>query len=150
MRYYLSTGDGQTYGPYDVQKLRAMQAEGRVPPAAQLCQEGSTSWLPSGQILAGGAPSAPPPYSAPVAGGFTPVSFVGPILVTLLCCLPGGIVSLVYASSANTKGATGDFAGATAAAKASKTWLIVSMVTGFIGTVVWLGLVVLAGIAENS
>jgi len=150
MRYYLSIGDGQTYGPYDVQQLRAMQAEGRVPPTAQLCQEGTTSWLPSGQILTGGAPPVPASYPAPVTGGFTPVSLVGPILVTLFCCLIGGIISIVYASSANTKGAAGDIAGANAAAKASKTWLIVSIVTGLIGVVAYLALGVLSAVAQNS
>ena len=147
MRYFLSVGDGKTYGPYDLAQLRSMQAEGRVPPTAQLCQEGTSAWVPSGQILGGAmpAPSAPAMAPAPGAGGFKPVSLVGPILVTLFCCLIPGIVSIVYASNANSKGARGDIAGATAAAKASKTWGVVGIIAGVLGSIAYIALMVAAG-----
>lgn len=147
MRYFLSVGDGKTYGPYDLEQLRSMQAEGRVPPTAQLCQEGTSAWMPSGQVLGGGmpAPSAPAMAPAPGAAGFKPVGLVGPILVTLFCCLIPGIVSIVYASSANSKGARGDIAGATAAAKASKTWGVVGIIAGVLGSIGYIALMVAAG-----
>lgn len=147
MRYFLSVGDGKTYGPYDLEQLRSMQAEGRVPPTSQLCQEGTSAWMPASQVIGGGmpAPYAPAMAAAPGAGGFKPVGLVGPILITLFCCLIPGIVSIVYASSANSKGAAGDIAGAAAAAKASKTWGIVGIIAGFLGSIAYVALMVAAG-----
>lgn len=41
-----------------------------------------------------------------------PNHLVWAILATLFCCLPGGIVSIVYAAQVNGKIAAGDLAGA--------------------------------------
>ncbi len=41
-----------------------------------------------------------------------PNHLVWAILATLFCCLPGGIVSIVYAAQVNGKIAAGDIAGA--------------------------------------
>lgn len=60
------------------------------------------------------------------------------ILVTLFCCLIGGIVTIVYASQANTKAAAGDYEGAMQAANTAKTWMWVSIVLGAITTGGWI------------
>ena len=52
------------------------------------------------------------------------------ILVTIFCCLPTGIVAIVYASQVNTKIAQGDIRGAQAASQNAKTWIIVSLCIG--------------------
>lgn len=134
MNHWLSTGDGKTYGPFSVTDLQRMAAEGRVPAGSMVCAEGGSEWKPASTVL-GGAAGAPP--TMPTAGGqFTQVSLVGPIIATLCCCLVGGIISIVYASKANSAGARGDLATATAAAKASKVWLIVSIVIGVISNLI--------------
>lgn len=56
------------------------------------------------------------------------------IVVTLCCCLPGGVVALVYAAQVNSKLAAGDVAGAQASSKSAKTWVIVSVVAGIVTT----------------
>lgn len=53
-----------------------------------------------------------------------PNYLVHAILVTLFCCLPLGIVSIVFASQVNTKVAAGDIEGAReSSAKAKKFWV---------------------------
>jgi ABC-type multidrug transport system permease subunit len=50
-------------------------------------------------------------------------NLVGAILSTLCCCLPFGIVSIVYAAQVNTKYSVGDYGGAAESAAKSKTWM---------------------------
>src|SRR5258707_14915750 len=66
------------------------------------------------------------------------------ILVTLFCCLIGGIVTIVYAAQANTKAAAGDYEGAMQAANTAKTWMWVSIILGGITTAGWVMLNVAA------
>lgn len=57
------------------------------------------------------------------------------ILVTLCCCLPLGIVSIVYASKINSLQKSGDYEGAKAAAKKAKIFMIVGAIGGLITSV---------------
>jgi hypothetical protein len=66
-------------------------------------------------------------YPAPAS---VPNYLVHSILATLCCCLPFGIVAVVYAAQVNTKLATGDLAGAQASSRSARTWVIVSVVAG--------------------
>ena len=61
-----------------------------------------------------------------------PNYLVGGILATLFCCLPTGIASIVFASRANSKAATGDMSGALADAAKAKMWLWLSVIPGFL------------------
>jgi len=51
------------------------------------------------------------------------------ILTNILCCLPAGIVSIVYASEVNSKWMVQDYEGARRASRNAKTWAIVSAVS---------------------
>lgn len=53
-----------------------------------------------------------------------PNNLVWSILTTLFCCLPAGIVSIVYAAQVNGKLAAGDIAGAQDSAAKAKKWAI--------------------------
>ena len=44
------------------------------------------------------------------------------ILVTIFCCLPAGIVAIVYAAQVNGKAAAGDIEGARRDSNNAKTW----------------------------
>ena len=57
-----------------------------------------------------------------------PNHMVWAILTTIFCCLIGGIFSIVYALKVNTKLAQGDVAGARAASKTAKRWIVVNVV----------------------
>ena len=57
------------------------------------------------------------------------------IITTFLCCLPAGIVSIVYATQVNSKWQAGDYQGAQRASKNAQTWWIVAIVVGVISVI---------------
>ncbi|KAB7762832.1 MULTISPECIES: CD225/dispanin family protein [unclassified Xanthomonas] len=65
-------------------------------------------------------------------------NLVWAILTTLFCCLPLGIVSIVYASQVNTKLAAGDVAGARDSSDKAKKWAIYSAITSVVLIVLYL------------
>ena len=66
-----------------------------------------------------------------------PNYLVQAILVTIFCCLPAGIVSIVYAARVNGKIAAGDTAGAREASQNAKTWAWISFGVGLAVGVLW-------------
>lgn len=64
------------------------------------------------------------------------------VLALLLCCLPLGIVSIVYSSKINSQQKSGDYEGARQSAKMAKIFLIISMVFGIIVGLLTIGLAV--------
>ena len=71
-RYWLSIGDGKTYGPYTVEELLQHRREGRLGVTAQLCPEGGTTWIPATSILEFGAVTGAPPTLPPPPPPFAP------------------------------------------------------------------------------
>ena len=63
------------------------------------------------------------------------------ILSTLCCCLPFGIVAIVYAAQVDGKYAAGDYQGAVDSANKAKTWCWVSFGIGIVASVLWFFLV---------
>lgn len=72
-----------------------------------------------------------------------PNYLVQSILVTIFCCLPLGIVSIVFAAQVNGKAAAGDIAGAMAASKQAKTFAWVAFGIGAGGLLIWIILAML-------
>ncbi len=66
------------------------------------------------------------------------------IISTILCCLPAGIVSIVYAAKVNSLYDGGNYDDAISASKNAKTWGIVSIVIACFG---WLIYVLFFGVA---
>lgn len=64
------------------------------------------------------------------------------IITTILCCLPLGIVSIIYAAQVNSKWAAGDVSGALQSSKNAKTWAWISFAAALLGMIVWITLVV--------
>lgn len=69
------------------------------------------------------------------------------ILTTLFCCLPLGIVAIVYAAQVNGKVAAGDYQGAMDASSNAKTWTWLSFGLGLVGVVIYFLMMVMA---ENA
>jgi hypothetical protein len=63
-----------------------------------------------------------------------PNYLVHSILTTLCCCLPFGIVALVFSSQVSSKLAAGDVAGAQAASRSARTWVIVAFISGIVSS----------------
>ncbi|MEZ5465933.1 MAG: CD225/dispanin family protein [Lysobacteraceae bacterium] len=59
-------------------------------------------------------------------------NLVWAILATLFCCLPTGIVAIVYAAQVNTKLSHGDISGAQESARNAATWNWVSFGLGLL------------------
>jgi hypothetical protein len=71
------------------------------------------------------------------------------ILVTLFCCVPFGIVSIVYAAQVNGKLVAGDYSGAVESSKKAKTWCWVSFGIGLGWMVIWLSFVILSTVLSE-
>ncbi len=66
-----------------------------------------------------------------------PNNLVWAILTTFFCCLPLGIVSIVFASKVDGLRAAGDIAGAWEASRKAKTWAIWSALRGPVLILIW-------------
>jgi hypothetical protein len=54
------------------------------------------------------------------------------ILVTLFCCLPFGIVAIVFASQVNSKYSAGDYNSAMQASRDAKRWVMIAFWIGIV------------------
>jgi len=68
------------------------------------------------------------------------------IITTIICCLPFGIVSIIFASQVNSKWAAGDIAGAQSSSRNAKTWAWVSFAVAISGLVIYLIVVLALGV----
>jgi hypothetical protein len=69
------------------------------------------------------------------------------ILVTIFCCLPFGIVGIVYSSSVNTKYDTGDYAGALAQSQQAGKWTKIGFWIGLACVVLYFILIFAVGVS---
>lgn len=80
-----------------------------------------------------------------------PNHLVWAILSTLLCCMPLGIVSIVFSAQVNGKLAAGDIAGAQDSSDKAKKWAMWSAIAGVSVIVLYvIFFVVLGGIGAMS
>lgn len=68
------------------------------------------------------------------------------ILTTILCCLPFGIVSIVYSTKVDNLYYAGQYEEAQAKAKSAKTWAIIAASSGVLFMVLYLIVVVVLGV----
>ena len=72
-------------------------------------------------------------------GPFSENWLVEAILVTLLCCLPFGVVGIIYAAQVNTKQQAGDMEGAEKSRREAAKWIKI----GFWVGIAWIILIFL-------
>jgi hypothetical protein len=94
---------------------------------------------PYGGSPYGGAAAGPPPSN----------NLVWAILSTILCCLPLGVVSIVYAAQVNGKWQSGDAHGANESARKAKQFAIASAVVGLVFSLLYIILVVAVGVGSS-
>ena len=103
----------------------------------------------------GGGYGGPPPYGQPYYGGGVPSGppppnhLVWAILSTLFCCLPLGVVSIVFAAQVNGKWNSGDVAGARDASKKARTFALWSAITGVVLALIYI-IVLAAGLSTSD
>ena len=101
------------------------------------------------QFSPGGDPGYDTYSSQSVYPPHVPNYLVQAILVTLFCCVPFGIVSIVYAAQVNGKVALGDMEGARRTSRSAKNWAWISFGVGLAISVGWVVLV-LVGFASGD
>lgn len=80
----------------------------------------------------GGSYGAPPPVES------IPNYLIQSILVTLCCCLPLGIVAIVFAAQVNSKLTAGDLAGAREASSKAKMFCWIAFGIGVVVYCIWM------------
>jgi len=133
-------GSGDSTPPPPPPSQPSQPQWGTNPPPAP---GGGGEW-PGGQ-QPGQPPYGQPQYGSPYgqpAGTPPPNYLVWAILSTVLCCLPLGIASIVYAAQVNGKYQAGDLAGAQESSRKAKQFAIWGAVAGIVVAVLYLVLVI--------
>jgi hypothetical protein len=85
----------------------------------------------------------PPPSSGAPA---SVPNYLVPAIISLFCCLPLGVVGVIFAAQVNGKVAAGDTAGALDAAKKAKMFSFIAIGLGLLGIVGYVLFVVVMGV----
>ena len=87
-------------------------------------------------------------WTPPPASG-TPASvpnYLVPAIISLFCCLPLGIVGVIFAAQVNGKVAAGDTAGALDSAKKAKMFSFIAIGLGLLGVICYVLFFVIMGV----
>lgn len=171
--YFYSNGQ-QSFGPFGLDELRAMNV---VRPTTKVWREGMADWVDASTMdemndwFSTATSSTPPPVKVVVQSddnqtieihttknaGQTvnglqlpscPFSWLAPsIIATVLCCMPFGVVGIVYAAKVEGRYNRGDYQGAKEASSAAQMWTWISVGVGLLGVVSWISMVALGMIA---
>jgi hypothetical protein len=137
--------DGKQYGPASAEQIRQWLAEGRARPETLVQAEGSADWKPLSQFpdFAPPAPAGvvPPPVPPPITGNQPRADvstyLIPAILSTIFCCIPFGIVAIIFAAQVSSKLNAGDVPGAQKASANARTWCWLAFGCGIIATLLW-------------
>ncbi len=141
MKYYMHIG-GQQVGPYEENELPSHG----LTASTMVWREGMPDWVAASQVPELShllSPSQQPPSYQPQPsygpqqpyGAQPPMPdtyMVWAVLVTVFCCLPFGIVSIVKASQVSSLYSQGRYQEAVAASEAAKKWAIWSAIAGVV------------------
>jgi NADH:ubiquinone oxidoreductase subunit 3 (subunit A) len=78
-----------------------------------------------------------------------PNHLVWSILSTLFCCIPFGIVAIVFSAQVDTKLKQKDYEGAKRASSSAKTWNWVSFLTGILTYVIFI-VIAIVGLVNSG
>ena len=145
MKYYMHIG-GQQVGPYEENELPSHG----LTASTMVWREGMPDWVAASQVpeLSHLLPPSqqPPSYQPqPSYGPQQPYGVQPPmpdtymvwaVLVTVFCCLPFGIVSIVKASQVSSLYSQGRYQEAVAASEAAKKWAIWSAIVGVVLSII--------------
>lgn len=133
MKQFYYTDGANKFGPMTIEDLKLKG----IKPETLVWYEGLDNWVAASQLVELKSlfgDSIPPPMSAPTQnfhgtqqnpapGGFPPKTWlVESILVTLFCCLPFGVVGIVYAAKVESLYNIGNYAAAQKASDDAGKW----------------------------
>src|ERR1700752_110698 len=86
-----------------------------------------------------------PPPPGPGAPASVP-NYLLPAIISLFCCLPLGVVGVIFAAQVNGKVAAGDTAGALDSSKKAKLFSFIAIGLGLAGIICYVLFVVIMGV----
>jgi hypothetical protein len=151
--YKIIGSDGKEYGPISLEQMKQWLLEGRLNKQSKVLPEGTTDWrtvgeLPELDVIM--PPAAPPNFSSLSAATNIPSYLWQSIAITVCCCLPFGIVAIVYAAQVKSKASIGDIAGAQAASSKAKMWCWIGLGIGIVINIIIVALQFIAIGASGS
>lgn len=159
--------NGTQLGPVSEQELSDKARSGEVSASDLVWKEGMSDWKPLAQVpeFGGVATQVPAPVAASPSGNASmaqPAAYTSSqahpnipnylwqsIVATVLCCMPFGVVAIVFAAKVDSLVARGDLAGAQAASQSAKNWTIAAAATGGVIILAYFGLVIV-GLASGG
>lgn len=164
MNYWIFI-DNNRIGPLDPQQVVRHPGVGLN---TLVWTEGMSDWVPLNSVpelasMIVSSPAQPQPYAqdVPLQGQYRqeypaqnpyspqgrppcpPTHLAWAIITTLFCCLPFGIVSIVYASGVNSAYAMGNYAEAQRKSKAAANWALASAISAVVICLLYLFVFVL-------
>jgi Interferon-induced transmembrane protein/GYF domain 2 len=155
MSQYYYTDGKERFGPFSVEELQ----DKNLTPDTLVWKEGLVDWVPARnlqdlQSLFDMSAPFPPPVGMPLSNQVAQAPpknwLIESILVTILCCLPLGIVGIIYASRVDTLWKNGQWDEAYKASQEAGKWVKMGLILGVIGIILYILLMVfgvIAGIA---
>lgn len=168
MRKYFYSDGKEQFGPFTYEEL----IEKDIQQDTLVWYSGLESWIPAREAedLKGLFPSIPPPIinldeeelkseNKELANeniqrgtghrGLPKTWLVESILVTIFCCLPFGVVGIVFASQVESKYNSGDVLGAEKASQSAGMWTKISFGTGLAFILIYF-IMLIAGVVTGS
>jgi hypothetical protein len=155
MKQYYYTNGTDRFGPMSLEELKTKE----ITADTLVWYDGLSEWVKAGSVpeLAGlFGINEPPPVEnnyGQYGRGFTNTPpmplpktwLVESILVTLLCCLPFGIVGIVFAAKVESAYNRGDYDAALQASKEAGKWTQIGFWSGLVFGVIYIILVAIVG-----
>jgi hypothetical protein len=156
--FYYSDGNNK-FGPFSIDELKTKG----IKPDTLVWYDDLKDWQPAGELEVlsilfadsdnqGSETSHPPPVpdqDRSTKRNTPPKSWlVESILVTIFCCLPFGIVGIIYAAGVESKFNAGDYEGSLKASRDAGMWTKLSFWIG-LGIIVLYSIMVMAGVITS-
>ena len=140
MKYYIAN-NGHHEGPFEISELRSKG----ITTETLVWNESMPQWVPAGSVaelavlFAAPQPHVNAPYSVGSNYGMTQQApmmpntwFIPSLLITILCCMPLGLVGLAYSLKVEPRYFAGEYLMAEDAASKAKIWSIVGLCLGLL------------------
>ncbi|MDE6402214.1 MAG: CD225/dispanin family protein [Muribaculaceae bacterium] len=158
-QYYFLNARNEQCGPVDESELIKYD----VTYETYVWTTGMSGWQKAGEIvshqfLTGNNVPPPPPgvtvntppkfraSTTTVTSSCPETYMVWSILATVLCCLPAGVVSVIYSSKVDSLWRNGQYNEARDASNKAKLWCIISAGVGIIVWFIWVLCVLISGL----